>query len=235
MNVHSTSRTACGSASVEKPDQDGDLTKSRRHQIFFAACRVLARKSFDEASVQEIALEAGIAAGSFYVYLKTKDDILFLIVESMVAEFTEALPAIRARAENDPRREPIGLIRAVVEVIDRYREALAVLHQEVRYILDRPEYAEVSPRVSQQYGGPFTGVRHRGKRMGLFTFGDLRAAIYARQTLCSRWATGSRALRQVSKEAYLREIESIIGGRLFTAAVPRGRLTALVSRRSRRQ
>jgi AcrR family transcriptional regulator len=215
--------------------QDGDLIKSRRHQIFLAACRVLARKSFHEASVKEIALEAGIAAGSIYVYLKTKDDILFLIVESMVAEFTEMLPAIRARAENDPRRELIGLMRAVVEVIDRYREAFAVLHHEVRYLLDRPEYAEVSPRVSEQYGGPFAEVLRRGKRMGLFTFCDLRAAIYALQTLCSGWATGSRALGEISKQAYLREIESIVEGRLFPPAVPRARVTALVSRRSRRQ
>jgi hypothetical protein len=71
--------------------------------------------------------------------------------------------------------------------------------------------------------------------MGLFTFCDLKAAIYALQTLCSGWATGSRALGEISKEAYLREIESIVEGRLFPPVRPRARLTALVSRRSRRQ
>ena len=39
--------------------QDGVLLKARRRQIFLAACRVLARKSFHEATVKEIALEAG--------------------------------------------------------------------------------------------------------------------------------------------------------------------------------
>jgi AcrR family transcriptional regulator len=219
---------------LKSQTQDGDLIRSRRHQIFLAACRVLARKSFHEASVKEIALEAGIAAGSIYVYLKTKDDILFLIAESMVTEFTEMLPAIRVHAQSDPRRELMGLVRAVVEIIDRYREAFAVLHHEVRYIVDRPEYAEVAPRVAEQYGGPFADVLRRGKRLGLFRFHDLRAAIYALQTLCSGWATGSRALSGISKEAYLREIESIVEGRLFARAVSRGRLAALLSSRARR-
>ena len=77
--------------------QDDALVKTRRRQIFLAACRVLARKSFHEASVKELALEAGLAAGSIYVYLQGKEDILILIAESMVAELVESLPAIQAR------------------------------------------------------------------------------------------------------------------------------------------
>src|ERR1700675_2137283 len=77
--------------------QDDSLARSRRRQIFLAACRVLARKSFHEATVKEIALEAGIAAGSIYLYLQSKDDILALLGESMVAELSEALPGIRER------------------------------------------------------------------------------------------------------------------------------------------
>ena len=42
---------------VQSPDDK--LVKARRRQIFLAACRVLARKSFHEASVKELALEAG--------------------------------------------------------------------------------------------------------------------------------------------------------------------------------
>src|SRR6266478_2700623 len=109
---------------------DDPLVKARKRQIFLAACRVLARKSFHEATVKEIALEAGIAAGSIYVYLQSKDEILLLLVESMVAEFMEVLPAIREAAGGDPRAELLGVMRGVLEVIDRYREAYSVLHHE---------------------------------------------------------------------------------------------------------
>src|SRR5260370_5542006 len=90
---------------------DETLVKSRRRQIFLAACRVLARKSFHEASVKELALEAGVAAGSIYLYLDSKDEIIPLIAESMVAEFVELLPAIRARHVGRPRPELIQVIR----------------------------------------------------------------------------------------------------------------------------
>ena len=70
---------------LRTPPQDDALVKARRRQIFLAACRVLSRKSFHEASVKELALEAGLAAGSIYVYLQGKEDILILIAESMVA------------------------------------------------------------------------------------------------------------------------------------------------------
>src|SRR5271155_6058193 len=94
--------------------QDDRLVKARRRQIFLAACRVLARKSFHEASVKELALEAGLAAGSIYLYLQSKDEIIPLIAESMVAEFVEMLPAIRARTLGDPRRELIEVMRAIL-------------------------------------------------------------------------------------------------------------------------
>ncbi|MGH7917456.1 MAG: TetR/AcrR family transcriptional regulator, partial [Candidatus Binataceae bacterium] len=109
-------------------NQDETLARIRKRQIFLALTRVLARKSFHEATVKEIALEAGLAAGSIYVYLNSKAEILLVMVESMVGELTDALPAIRARTEGDPRRELLGIMRAALDVIGRYPEAFAVIN-----------------------------------------------------------------------------------------------------------
>lgn len=48
---------------VRMHPQDDALVRTRRRQIFLAACRVLSNKSFHEASVKELALEAGLADG----------------------------------------------------------------------------------------------------------------------------------------------------------------------------
>src|SRR5271156_2150495 len=117
---------------VQSPDDK--LVKARRRQIFLAACRVLQRKSFHEASVKELALEAGLAAGSIYVYLDSKDEILVLIAESMVDELVEQLPAIHARTGDDPRLELTATMREILNIIDRYREAFSVFHHEARYL-----------------------------------------------------------------------------------------------------
>src|SRR5258708_22745537 len=104
MNVHSVDIDEVASTprrrslfrmpeALKTSPQDDTLVKARRRQIFLAACRVLSRKSFHEATVKELALEAGLAAGSIYLYLQGKEDILILMAESMVAELVESLPA----------------------------------------------------------------------------------------------------------------------------------------------
>src|SRR6266853_334441 len=149
---------------------DETLVKSRRRQIFLAACRVLARKSFHEASVKELALEAGVAAGSIYLYLDSKDEIIPLIAESMVAELVEMLPAIRERTLGDPRRELIDVMRAILDVIDRYREAFNVLHHEARYLERRPEFQAAMKKIASDYLGVVAEIIERGKSMGVIQF-----------------------------------------------------------------
>src|ERR1700681_1426173 len=155
---------------LRTPAQDEKLVKARRRQIFLAACRVLAGKSFHEASVKELALEAGLAAGSIYLYLDSKDEIISLIAESMVAEFVELLPAIRKRTAGGPRRELIAVMRAILDVIDKYREAFNVLHHEARYLQRRPQYRNAMKKIASDYLGAVAEIIERGKQMGEICF-----------------------------------------------------------------
>ena len=200
---------------IRTQPQDDALVKTRRRQIFLAACRVLARKSFHEASVKELALEAGLAAGSIYVYLHSKEDILILIAESMVAELVEALPAIRERTDGEPRRELLEIMRTILDVIDRYREAFAVMNHEVRYLARRPEHRRALEKITGEYHGAVAQVLERGRTEGTIHFEDLRSVVHAIHMLCAGWATGANALKHVDKNAYWREIAAMIEGRFF--------------------
>jgi len=195
--------------------QDDALVKTRQRQIFLAACRVLARKSFHEASVKELALEAGLAAGSIYVYLNSKEDILILIAESMVAELVDALPAIHQRSEGEPRRELLEMMRTILDVIDRYREAFAVMNHEVRYLARRPEHRRALNKITDDYHGAVAQVLERGRAAGVLHFDDLRSVVHAIHMLCAGWATGANALKHIKKDDYWREIAAIIEGRFM--------------------
>ena len=194
---------------------DETLVRQRRRQIFLAACRVLERKSFHEASVKEFALEAGIAAGSIYVYLHGKDEILILIAESMVAELIDELPAIRQRGQGDPRRELVEMMRTILDVIDRYREAFNVLHHEARYLARRPRYRHAMSAASDPYLAAVSAVLERGREAGAIRFADLQSAVHIVHMLCAGWATGGHALAGIDKATYWREIAGIIEGRFF--------------------
>ncbi|MGH7841659.1 MAG: TetR/AcrR family transcriptional regulator [Candidatus Binataceae bacterium] len=196
-------------------NHDDPLVKLRRRQIFLAACRVLSRKSFHQATVKEIALEAGLAAGSIYLYLQSKDAILLLLAESMVGELAEVMPEIRAASGDDPRRELLGIMRAALDVIDRYREAFAVLNHEVRYLGRRQQYRAPLNQILEPYIGALTNVIERGGQRGLLCFADVPSVVEAVHMLCSGWAMGTGLLVKTEKEAYWREIAAIVEGRFF--------------------
>jgi AcrR family transcriptional regulator len=204
-----------------KEPHDDTLATQRRRQIFDAVSRVLARKSFHEASVKEIAREAGIAAGSIYLYLRSKDDILVLIAESMVGELVVQLPAIHARGAGDPRRELLAMMRAILDIIDRYREAFSVLHHEARYLGRRPRYRQAMTQATEPYFHAVADVLERGRAAGAIRFEDVRSAVHVIHMLCAGWANGGNRLRDLDKEIYWREIAGIIEGKFLTATAPR--------------
>lgn len=207
---------------LRNPVADEALARARKRQIFLAVTRVLARKSFHEATVREIALEAGIAAGSIYVYLTGKNEILMLIAESMVGELTDALPAICAGHAIDPRDELLGVMHVALGVIDRYRETFAVLNHEVRYLEQRQEYRGRLKEVLQPYKSALAEPLERGRARGLIRFNDLNSVVEALHMLCSGLAMGAGMLAKTDKETYWREIVAIVRGHLFAAETAGG-------------
>src|SRR6266567_6638758 len=94
-------------------------------QIIDAAVRVFARKGYFNSRVSDIAREAGIAAGTIYLYFKTKDDILVTLFRDKMAEFVGSL---RKAIADEP--DAVAKVRRLV-----------VLH--FRMLEDDPELAEV--------------------------------------------------------------------------------------------
>lgn len=63
------------------------ITRTRQKQILDAALAVFSAKGFGEASVADIAKEAGVGIGTIYNYYKDKHDLLIsLIADSLISE-----------------------------------------------------------------------------------------------------------------------------------------------------
>lgn len=66
------------------PDSDQPVVLTKRQQqalitkdkIFTAAMDVINRKGFNNATIEEITSQAGVASGSFYTYFKSKESII---------------------------------------------------------------------------------------------------------------------------------------------------------------
>jgi AcrR family transcriptional regulator len=94
--------TADGAPVAVEPAEGADAAAiahrpSRRHLIVDAAIRVFARKGFAEASIQEIADEAGMVATAVYYHFAGKEELF----EAALSQVTEANMAVVATARPD--------------------------------------------------------------------------------------------------------------------------------------
>ena len=100
-------------------------------QIIEAAVRVFARKGYYHSRVSDIAREAGIAAGTIYLYFKTKDDILVTLFRDKMAEFVDSLRKAIA-GERDAASKVRTLVRLHFSLLEKDPELAEVLQVELR-------------------------------------------------------------------------------------------------------
>src|SRR5271155_5188556 len=76
--------------------------ESRRRHILGASIECFAREGFHRTSMTQIVAEAGVSAGSIYLYFPSKDDIIEAIAEERHA--LETALAATALANPDTRQ-----------------------------------------------------------------------------------------------------------------------------------
>ena len=99
----------------------------KRDAILRAATDVFAQRGFFNAQVADVARAAGVAAGTVYLYFRSKDDLLVSIFERTMREAIEA-----GRAAIEPVEDPIERLRVIARVhLERlgHDRALAVVFQ----------------------------------------------------------------------------------------------------------
>src|SRR5262245_54253001 len=85
MNVHSSPFFMTIPATKRSPRANVS-TLDKRDAILRAATQVFARRGFFQSQVADIARAAGVAAGTVYLYFRSKDDLLVSIFERTMKE-----------------------------------------------------------------------------------------------------------------------------------------------------
>jgi AcrR family transcriptional regulator len=88
-----------------------------RAELLSSARRVLARRGFHRTKVADIAHEAGVAVGTFYLYYPTKEALFLELVEETVGLLKTEIDASH-RAAADPRDQA----RADLEIFFRFAQ-----------------------------------------------------------------------------------------------------------------
>ena len=76
------------------PRLSPEQRENHRQRIVTAAWRCVARTGYCDLRVDDVCAEAAVSKGSFYLYFKRKDDVLFALLEQDAAAIEERIRAV---------------------------------------------------------------------------------------------------------------------------------------------
>lgn len=128
---------------VQSSIKDENKIIARRQQIIDAGVKLFKEKGFHRATTRELAKAAGFSIGTLYEYIRTKEDVLFLVCDNIFNEVTKCLtdfPSDTGTIEGLKKA-----IRHYYLLIDQMPEEFTIMYQETKslqkaamhYILDK--------------------------------------------------------------------------------------------------
>lgn len=177
-------------------------------QIIQAAVRVFARKGYYNSRVSDIAREAGIAAGTIYLYFKTKDDLLVTLFREKMAEFVDAL---RKAIADEP--DAVSKVRRLValhfSLLEEDPDLAEVLQVELRQ--GQKFFRGASGQEIGAYFSLIGSVLEEGVGEGRFRSSvsvkvATKMLFGAMDQMATSWVLGKRGYRLVDTAGAVAEI-----------------------------
>ena len=116
---------------IESKVKDKQLIEIRRMEIVKAAVEIFVRKGFHRTTVREIAQKFGMSIGTLYEYIRTKEDILYLVCDYIHTSVSERVrPSLEITG--DTRETLERAIRSYYVIIDEMQDYILLLYQETK-------------------------------------------------------------------------------------------------------
>jgi TetR/AcrR family transcriptional regulator, fatty acid metabolism regulator protein len=164
MNIHSVVPAHAASRRPRREAADPPPAP-KRDAILRSAIDVFADRGYFNAQVADIARAAGVAAGTVYLYFRSKDDLLVSIFERTMSE---ALAEGRAAVADvrDPSERLRRLTRLHLARLGRDRQLAIVFQVELRQSTKFME--RFSATLLRDYLGLIRAAFADGQRQGVF-------------------------------------------------------------------
>lgn len=124
--------------------KDEQLIQIRREQLIKGAVKLFKEKGFHRTTTREMAKEAGFSIGTLYEYIGSKEDVLYLVCDSIYEEVRTRLDAHLAKQEAgmDRLKQVIASLFKVMnemqdEVLIMYQEAKSLPKESLSYVLKK--------------------------------------------------------------------------------------------------
>jgi len=192
---------------IETIVKDQDLIDKRHAQICDAAIRLFSQKGFHQTSVREVAEACGLGIGTLYSYIKTKEDILYLVYRRILETFEARMLEATQGIEN-PRLQLKAALEATLKIYDECQDVVVLLYQE-SHALGRQGLQSLF-EVDRTYVGVFREILEQGNRAGSFAVKDPHLLAVCILFLCAVWDLKRWNLRGYTLETVIESLITLI-------------------------
>jgi AcrR family transcriptional regulator len=124
-----TAQLSALSSNVKNPI----LVRERRLALIQAAVDVFCEKGYHACRVADVAQAAGISQGTVYNYVKSKEDLLFMVCEDHLIGY-ERIVTTALHGAHSSREKFEALLKGTVEAIFSYRKHYLVMLRELHHV-----------------------------------------------------------------------------------------------------
>lgn len=111
--------------------KDEHLIKMRRNQMIKGAVMLFKEKGYHRTTTREIAKASGFSIGTLYEYIRTKEDVLYLVCDSIYDEVKERLEKELGSAEGTIESLRLGIAN-YFRTVDEMQDEVLVMYQEAK-------------------------------------------------------------------------------------------------------
>jgi AcrR family transcriptional regulator len=175
--------------------KDPELVAQRRSEIIDVATRLFLERGFHKTSIRDIARACPFNLASLYMYVTSKEDILFLVAQQLIEEKARAMAAVEILDDN-PAESFRTALRSYCRIVHEYRPHIRLLYRELDVL--SPERREIVMASLSTVTDVFERIVRKGIDKGVF--GDIEPKLVALNALflCHLWSMHARALRAVT-------------------------------------
>ena len=184
------------------------LLNARRKELIKAATEVFNRNGIKGFKVKDVTDLMDIGRGTLYEYIRTKNDIIFIVMEDTILK---SIRYLRNHTEDikDPLLKLKQAIHAHLQTTSSNSKILWAMYQESTPF-NKSQFKKMC-RLLDEYNGIFREILEEGQKKGMFKVNDPYVLAHSITTMLNTWLIKKSFLKyEFSIPDYERKIGWII-------------------------
>jgi AcrR family transcriptional regulator len=189
----------------------------RRTELIDVATKLFLERGFHNTSIRDIVRACTFNIASLYMYVSSKEDILYLVAQDLMNTISRELGETVLDPDSPKRSLEIGFAN-YCRIVDRFRRPIRLLYREVAFLPDEPRsnvLGTVSDVVSY-----FERIVAQGATQGVFREVSARLTALDIMMVAHMLALHTREVRQLTDlDGYIKfHLDSIFAALLAPGA-----------------